>query len=485
MIIVRPYRLTAAIVFLCATVCLAQDVKYIEYDTDLISPSVYKARREKVMQEIGNDAVAVFYAASERVRNNDVNYLYHQDDNFFYLTGFTEPNAVLVLIPRGASVKSVEDTSKMITVKEVLFVQSRDPAREQWTGRRFGPTGAMKLRGIEYAATNDKIQPMLGSLVGGGFRGFGQGQAQRLLYVPTFRADMSGEIVELLRPLKGIMDRMSTQDALRDPTPIVRKMRIIKSPEEIEMLKKASEISATAHSQAMMSVEPGMKEYELDAIYQYVFKKMGAEYPGYPCIVGAGENSVILHYESNRRPIKDGDLVLADCAAEYHGYSSDVTRAYPANGKFTKAQKEIYQIVYNAQKAAIAKIKPGANWQREVSPAADSVLIEGLTKLGLIKGRQELRKFYMHGLGHPVGLYVHDVGQPTMESGMLYTVEPGIYISEDSGADPQYHNIGVRIEDVVLVTPEGNVTLSAGAPREISEIEAMMKKKGIGNQPLK
>jgi Xaa-Pro aminopeptidase len=475
---------TFAALFFFTVVSFAQDLRYIEYDHDLIAPSVYKARREKVMQEIGNDAVAIFYSAPIRNRNNDVDYPYRQDDNLYYLTGFPEPNAILVLVPRGVAVRSPDDTSKVISVREILFVQPKDPLREQWTGRRYGPAGAMKLRGLEYALTNDKFQSMLAQLIGFGFRGPEQGQ--RLLYVPTFSADLTGEIAELLQPLKRVMERAARNNELRDPTPIVRKMRIIKSPEEIEMLRKATEISVVAHNQAMMSVEPGMREYEVAAVYEYVFKKMGAAAPGYPCIVGSGENSIILHYESNRRQIRDGDLVLADCGAEYHGYSSDVTRTYPANGKFSRPQREIYQIVLDAQKAAIAKIKPGVQWS-EVSAAADSVLMEGLFKLGLIKtkSRAELRKFYMHGLGHPVGLNVHDVGQPTMEPGMVYTVEPGIYISEDSGVDPRYHNIGVRIEDVVLVTPEGNVVLSAGSPREISEIESLMKKRGVGNLPLR
>lgn len=474
-----------SVLFLFVAVSVAQDLRYIEYDTDLIAPSVYKARREKVMQEIGNDAVAFFYSAPIRNRNNDVDYPYRQDDNLYYLTGFTEPNAILVLVPRGVVVKDPDDTTRTMTVREVLFVQPKDPSREQWTGRRYGPAGAMKLRGLEYALTNDKFPSMLFQFVGFGFRGPGQGQ--RLLYVPTFSSDLTGEIAELLQPLKRAMDRAARNNELRDPTPIVRRMRIIKSPEEIEMLKKATEISALAHNQAMMSVEPGMREYEIAAVYEYVFKKMGAEAPGYSCIVGSRENSIILHYETNRRQIQDGDLVLADCAAEYRGYSSDVTRTYPANGKFTKPQREIYQIVLDAQKAAIARIKPGANWATDISAAADSVLMEGLFKLGLIKtkSRVEMRKFTIHGLGHPVGLNVHDVGQPTMEPGMVYTVEPGIYISEDSGVDPQYHNIGVRIEDVVLVTAEGNVLLSAGSPREISEIESLMKKKGAGNQPLR
>lgn len=471
------------------SILIAQDLKYIEYDTDLIAPSVYKARREKLMAQMGNDAVAVFYSAPERNRNNDVDYEFRQDDNFYYLTGFTEPNAILVLIPKGISVQSAEDTAKMVTVKEILFVQSRNAQREQWTGRRFGPAGAMKLRGSEYALTNDKFKttlPVISSSVNA-----------KTWYVPAFRNDFTGQIAQLIQPLRTMLDlgqplntaieRKDTTTQVKDPTAMVRKMRIIKSPEEIELLTKATKITTTAHVQAMMSTEPGMAEYQIQGLYEYVFRNMGSEYAGYPCIVGAAENSVILHYNTNRRALKDGDLLLSDCAAEYHGYSSDVTRTFPVNGKFSKRQREIYQIVYDAQNAAIAVIKPGAKWL-DVSMKADSVIKEGLFDLGLIKDKNsmEYRKFYMHGLGHAVGLNVHDVGQPVLEAGMLYTVEPGIYIAEGiEGINPEYYNIGVRIEDVVLVTPEGNKVLSADAPREMSAIEELMKKKGIGNQPLK
>jgi len=236
-----------------------------------------------------------------------------------------------------------------------------------------------------------------------------------------------------------------------------------------------------------MSVEPGMFEYELQALYEYTFLRQGAEYYGYPCINGAAENSVVLHYNSNRKKINNGDLVLSDCAAEYRGYSSDVTRTYPANGKFTKEQKEIYQILLNAQKAAIAAIKPNVAW-KEVTAVAESIIENGLFAIGIIKEKdgKQFRKFFNHGLGHPVGLNVHDVGQNVLAAGMLYTVEPGIYIPETSeGVDPKYFNIGVRVEDVILVTETGNKNLSDGSPREINEIESLMKKKGIGNLPLK
>jgi Xaa-Pro aminopeptidase len=458
---------------------LGQDLKYIEYDTDLIPGSVYKERRERLMRELGEDAVAVFYSAPVRTRNWDVEYEYRQDDNLYYLTGFPEPNCVLVLVPRGVQVRSADDTTQMVTVKEVFFVQPKNQLRETWDGRRYGPAGAMKLRGLEHAVNNDQLRTMMGLLV---FQ-----SRPKSLYIPTFKSDLTGEIAELLQPVRSLLERTSSQIELRDPTPTVRRMRIVKGPEEIALLTKATEISALAHNQAMMSVEPGMKEYELGAVYEYVFRKSGAQYSGYPCIVGSRENTVILHYNTNRRAIQNGDLVLADCAAEYHGYSSDITRTYPANGTFSKPQRAIYQIVLDAQKAAIAGVKPGVAWS-DVSAIADSVMMDGLMKLGLLKNRsrQELRRFTLHGLGHPVGLNVHDVGQPIMEEGMVYTVEPGIYISEEfSDVDSAYHNIGVRIEDVILVTKDGTRLLSAGSPREIAEIEALMKKRGIGNQPLR
>ncbi len=460
--------------FFIAAGARAQDLKYLEYDTDLIPGQVYKERREKLMQQIGNEAVAIFYTNPERNRNADLEFPYAPNSDFYYLTGFREPNAILVLVPKGTSVRSLEDSTKMITVREILFVQQRSPQAEKWTGRRYGPMGAIKLRGFEYATTNDKfktmLQPMLFSA-----------QAKSL-YVPTFRSDLNGDLAELLQPLRSMTQQFNGWVEVRDPIALVRKMRVVKSPEEIALLAKATEISAAAHRQAMMSVEPGMGEYELEAVYEYVFRKLSAEQNGYPCIVASGENSVILHYNTNRRKIKDGDVVLADCAAEYRGYSSDVTRTYPANGKFTKAQREIYQIVLDA-KAAIAAMKPGVTWQA-LSKISRDTIMEGLFKLGIIKEKtpQELSRFSYHGLGHPVGLNVHDVGQSTMEAGMVYTVEPGIYIAEGSeGVDPAYYNIGVRIEDVILVTADGNKNLSAAAPREIAEIEALMKQKGVGN----
>ena len=468
-------------IFILSTVIassmIAQDLKYIEYDTDLISGAVYKERRERVMKETGPESVILLYAAPEHMRNNDVEYQYRQDDNFYYLTGFTEPNSVLALVPKGISVPDPDDSAKTLTVTEILFVRAKNPQREHWNGRNYGPAGAMKLRGFQYATTVDRFQQMMGMMM---FRG-----GAKYLYVPPFASDFTGEIAETMQPVQALIDRRPSVE-LRDPSGLIKKMRAIKSPEEIEMITKASKISALAHKQAMMSCEPGMYEYELQAVYEYVYRKNGMEYNAYPCIVGAAENSVVLHYNTVRRKINNGDIVLTDCGGEYHWYATDITRTFPANGRFSPAQKSIYEIVLAAQKAAIARIKPGASWS-DVSAAAAEVVEDGLLKIGIVKQKnnREYRRFFTHGLGHPVGLDVHDVGGSPLEAGMVYTVEPGIYIQEGAaGVSPEYYNIGVRIEDTILVTQNGSNILSADAPREIDEIEKLMKKKGIGNQGL-
>ena len=454
-----------------------QHLEYLEYDKDLPSPAECRTRRDSLMSKVGNESVVILFSGPVRNRNNDVEFQYRQDDHFYYLTGFTEPNAVLVLIPKGVSVRNPDDTTKLVTVRELMFVQARNPMRERWDGRRYGPEAVMKLRGITYAATNDKLQSMIGRVVFGG---------TKYVYLPPIRQDIDDDLAEVIKPLRQLADRWSAFVELRDPTATISKMRAVKSAVEIDLLRTATKISATAHSQAMRSIEPGMREYEVMAVYEYVFRRMGAEYGGYPSIVGSGENSVILHYSTDRGIVEDGDLLLADCAAEYRGYSSDVTRTYPANGEFSKPQREIYDVVLAAQDAAIAKMAPGVAWM-EVSAAADDAIQDGLLKLGLIKEKngREFRKFYWHGLGHPVGLNVHDVSVQTLEPGVLYTVEPGIYIPAGTeGVDTKYYDIGVRIEDVVLITQKGHEILSADAPRDPGAIEALMKKKGIGNEKL-
>ena len=455
---------------------LGQAPNFYVYDTDLMSPTVFRARREKVMKEIGEGSIAFFYAGAERTRNNDVEYQYRQNDNFYYLTGMNEANSILALAPAGVNVPDPKDTAKSISVKEILFVQPRDPSRETWTGRRLGPEGAVAVLGFQYALNNDQLKNWIGRLTG----------SSKVVYIPAFPPDLSGDVAELTRPLREVMTRINGRVEFRDPTALVTKMRAVKSPEEIAMIQRAVDISCDAHRQVMMSAEPGMHEYDLQAIYEYVFRREGSEYPAYPCIVGGAENSVILHYNSNRRKLNSGDIIVMDCAAEYHNYAADVTRTIPINGHFSDAQREIYEIVFQAQEEAIKMIKPGADYRAEVHGKAVEVVQGGLLKLGIIKTKEEYRKYFMHGTGHPVGLWVHDVGgSGKLEPGMVWTVEPGIYIPEGApGVDPKYYNIGVRIEDCVLVTENGYRIMSADAPRTIEEIERLMKKRGIGNEPL-
>ncbi len=472
--------ITALVIFLFLPAVLAGQSHFdrLEYDDRYASNDALKARRESLMAKLGETSVVILYSAPVRTRNNDVEFVYRQDDNLLYLTGLNEPNAVLVLVPKGASVPDPDDPEKTITVREMLFVQERNERRERWEGRMYGPEGAMKVRGLEYATSIDRLESMLPRMMFGGVE---------YLYIPPFRSDFGGEIASTLAPLTQMMDRYGSFVERRDPSHTIARMRARKDAEEIRLLREATRISALAHNEAMRSVEPGMYEYEVEAVYEYVFARLGAESPGYPCIVGSGENTCILHYSTNRKKIRDGELILADCAAEFHGYSSDITRTYPANGTFTKEQRQIYDLVLKAQKAAIGMMKPGASW-REIGQTSESIIENGLFDLGLIaeKNGREFRKFYWHGLGHAVGLNVHDPGSETMEPGVIYTVEPGIYIRDGSeGVGDAYYNIGVRIEDVVLVTESGNEVLSAMSPTDPDKIEKLMKEKGIGNQTLK
>lgn len=455
---------------------IGQNQKYHIYDTDLMKPAVFKARREKVMKEMPEGSIAFFYAGPEQIRNNGVEFQYRQNNNFYYLTGMNEPNCVLALIPGGTSVQDPKDSTKFISVREILFVQPRDPIRERWTGRRLGPQGAMEVLGFEYAMNNDQLRDWIPRLA----------FTAKIIYIPAFPVNFFGEIEELTKPLRDIIRRLNSRVEFRDPTAMVTRMRAVKSPEEIEMIQKAVDISCEALRQMMMSAEPGMYEYELQAIFEYVSRRRGSEYLAFPCIVGSAENSVILHYNTNRRKLNSGDIVVMDCGAEYHNYAADVTRTIPINGRFSDAQRQIYEIVLRAQDEAIKMMKPGVHFHTEVSGKAIEVIQDGLLKLGIIKTKEEYSKFFIHGVGHPVGLSVHDVaGTGKLEPGMVWTVEPGIYIPEGSpGVDPKYYNIGVRIEDCVLVTEDGYKIMSASAPRTVDEIERLMKKRGIGNEPL-
>jgi Xaa-Pro aminopeptidase len=447
-------------VLLCL-VSAAGAQEYPVFETDKIPPAEYQARRERVKAQIGADGVAVFFTNPERNRNNDVDFLFRADSTFLYLTGFEEPDAALLLVPSGIDVGGRRYT-------EVLFVNEANQQSLTWLGWRMGSANVPRLLGIESAASNADFEKTLAQVTG-----------SKKVFTGMVPLNGGGRIGTMAAAFEKWRNEggFGQASSMRG---FVNRMREIKSAEEIRLLKKVCEISALAHVEAMRACEPGMREWEIGALVQYIFAKHGCEFPGYPPIVGSGPNSTILHYQSNRRQMKSGDIICMDTAGEYHGYSADVTRSFPVNGKFTQEQREIYNIVLEAQQAGMDLCKPGAT-AGQIGAACSEKLAAGLTKLGIIKQRNELGRYYMHGFGHGIGLDVHDPMPSTLAPGAVFTIEPGIYIKEGSPCDKKYWNIGVRIEDDILITPTGYVNLSAGCPRKAADIEKLMAEKGIGN----
>lgn len=419
------------------------------------------------MKRISGGA-AIFPAAPTAIRNNDVEHEYRQDTDFYYLTGFEEPNAVAVLVP--------EHPEHRFT----LFVQPKDREREVWTGWRAGEEGAKRDYGADAAFTIDKLDEELPKLVG---------KADRLYYRfgsdPTFDERLVGWIRHFQRERQrnGV-----GPTSVIDPAELLHEMRLIKTSDDLEMLRRAVAISCDGHMAALRALRPGMHEYEIEAVLRYVFRKNGSPRHGYAPIVAAGANATVLHYVNNNQRIKDGDLLLIDAGAEFGYFTGDVTRTFPANGNFTEAQAEVYQIVLDAQVEAINAVRPGATFI-EPHDRAVRVLVAGLLKLGLLEGEADkiieegaYKKFYMHRTSHWLGMDVHDAGPykvadewRRLEPGMVLTIEPGLYIAEDlEGIPPRYGGIGVRIEDDVLVTEDGNEVLSARVPKTVEEIEGMM-----------
>lgn len=427
-------------------------------EVDRISNAEHAARRATVKAWMPPDGVAVFLTNPERNRSNDTDYRFHPDVNFWYLTGFPEPDAALVLAPGGLTIDG-----KRVT--EVLLVNDRNPAQETWTGYRFGPATAASRLGIEASVSNRRLSEVLAAA--------GKGPVMRgqRLNAPSGSIAAMNETFETWAKDRERPGGLAAQ---------IGKMRAIKSPAELGLLKKAVAASVAGHIEAMKTCEPGMKEYDLQAVVEYCFARGGCESVGYNSIVGAGPDSCVLHYEENRRTMNAGEIVCMDVAGEYHGYSADVTRSFPVNGQFTKEQRAIYNLVLAAQDAGIAACKPGASF-RASHQAAEKELLAGLTRLGIIKSPGELGRYFMHGTSHTIGLDVHDTGVATLAPGVCLTVEPGLYIPADSPCDPKWWNIGIRIEDDILVTASGPINLSAGAPRQPDAIEGLMKQKGVGN----
>ncbi len=424
-------------------------------------------RRQALLAQMQPGSAALIFAAPEATRSADTEYPYRQSSDFWYFTGFNEPEAVLVLI------KS-DDTHN----HSVLFNRLRDVTAEIWFGRRLGQEAAPEKLGVDRALAVSEINTQLYQLLNGlDTVWHAQGEY-------AWADDTVFTALEKLR--KGSRQNLSAPGNIADWRPLVHEMRLFKSAEEIAVLRRAGEITALAHRRAMEKCRPGMFEYQLEGEIHHEFTRHGARYPSYNTIVGGGDNGCILHYTENESELRDGDLVLIDAGCEYHGYAGDITRTFPVNGKFSPAQREIYDIVLASLDAALRLYRPGTSMQ-EVTTEVVRIMITGLVKLGILKGDVEAliaenahRPFFMHGLSHWLGLDVHDVGaygvdrSRKLEPGMVLTVEPGLYIAPDADVPAQYRGIGIRIEDDIVITDDGNENLTASVVKKADEIEALM-----------
>ena len=428
----------------------------------------YAARRARLMQAMGPDGIAIVPAAREVVRNRDVHFRFRQDSDFSYLTGFPEPEAVAVLVPGRPE------------GEYLLFVRPRDATREIWDGYRAGPEGAVKQYRADQGLNISEFGGMLAQLLGG---------RARVYYTLGEHPEFDPQLTACVREIREVSRRGASapvEFVALETT--LHEQRLIKTDGEVALLAHACEVSARAHVRAMKFARPGCYEYQLAAEIHHEFELEGME-PGYRSIVGTGANACVLHYVENNMPLKDGDLVLIDAGGEHKGYTADITRCFPVNGKFSGPQKAVYEVVLAAQLAATEELKPGNSSARS-HEVATRVLTEGMVALGLLKGdvdtliREEKHKrFFMHGTGHWLGMDVHDVGRYKLSGearpfapGMVMTVEPGLYIAPGSeGVDPKFWGIGVRIEDDVLVTDSAPRVLTSGVPKKVSEIEALMR----------
>jgi Xaa-Pro aminopeptidase len=428
----------------------------------------YAKRRQEVMKMMGG-GVAIIPTASESIRNRDVHYPFRAASDFYYLTHFGEPDAVAVLVPG-------REHGEFI-----LFCREKDPEKEIWDGKRAGLEGACELYGADDAFPITDIDEIVPGLLE---------NREKVFYCMGANDEFDSRLMTWVNEVRSKARTGITAPAeILDLGHILHEMRLIKRCEEKSLIQKACKISARAHRQAMKVCKPGMKEYQIEAEFQYIFRRKGSEYPAYPPIVASGENACILHYTENSSELKDGDLLLIDAGCEVDGYAADISRTFPVNGKFSGEQRALYEVVLAAQLAAIDTIRPGVTWDVPHT-AAVRILTEGLVDLGLLRGEvneliesEAYREFYMHKTGHWLGMDVHDVGDykvndnwRQLECGMVMTVEPGLYVREGAaGVEERWWNTGIRIEDDVAVTKKGCEVLSKDAPKQIDEIEAIMR----------
>jgi Xaa-Pro aminopeptidase len=434
----------------------------------MLQPSDFKQRRKALMQRLKKKSVALLASAPAAVRNRDVEYPFRQHSDFHYLTGFDEPESMAVFVPGRKQGEFV------------LFCREFDPEKAIWTGRHAGLEGAREAYGADEAFPIGELDQHLPGLL----------EDRDRVYFPIGHdAELDHAVMGAINDIRG-RARTGVQApyefiALEQ---VLHELRLFKSPAELDIMRKAAEVSVLAHQRAMRAAKPGRYEYEIEAELLHEFALHGMRSPAYPCIVAGGRNACVLHYTENSEPLEDGDLLLIDAGAEYQNYAADITRTFPVNGKFTEPQRIIYELVLEAQYAAIEEVRPGRRWL-DPHEAAVKVLTKGLVKLGLLEGKvaklikdEAYKKFYMHRTGHWLGMDVHDVGQyrvdgewRELESGMVLTVEPGLYIAPDcTEVDPKWRGIGVRIEDDALVTKDGCDILTAALPKAVADIEAFM-----------
>jgi Xaa-Pro aminopeptidase len=429
---------------------------------DAISP-VYASRRRRLAEAIG-DAVAVIPTAPERVRNRDTHFPYRFDSHFYYLTGFNEPESVLVLVQN----------------KSILFCREKNPERETWDGFRYGPDAARERFGFDEAFPIGALDRELERLLE---------NRPALCYPMGLDAEWDARAMRWVNAVRArARAGIAAPERMQDVRALIDDMRLIKDAHELGIMRRAARIASQAHRRAMQRTRPGRTEYEIEAELLYEFRRNGAQFPAYSPIVAGGANACVLHYVFNDAPLRDGDLLLIDAGGELDGYASDITRTFPVNGRFSPAQREVYEIVLASQQAAMDKVRAGNGWN-EPHDAAVKVLAQGMLDLKLLSGsldeileKETYKRFYMHRTGHWLGLDVHDAGEykrqgewRALAPGMTLTVEPGLYIRAEDDVPERLRNIGIRIEDDVLVTDAGCEVITAEAPKAIADIEALMR----------
>jgi Xaa-Pro aminopeptidase len=433
-----------------------------------ISKTEFARRRRNLMGLMEPNSIAIIPAAHEQIRSRDTEYPFRQDSDFYYLSGFTEPEAVLVLLPGRRHGQFV------------MFCREKDPRQELWNGRRAGPEKVCEHHGADDAFPIGDIDDILPGLLEG---------RERVYYSLGRSPDFDRQIMAWVNSIRSKVSSGAVPPGeFTDLDHMLHDLRLVKSAAELRLMRKAGDITTRGHRRAMRACRPGLFEYQLEAELHHEFVQGGARFPAYSSIVGGGENACTLHYVANGSRLRDGDLVLVDAGCELEYYAADVTRTFPVNGRFSPVQRKLYEVVLEAQRAAIAEIAAGKHWN-EPHDASVRVITQGLVDLGILRGRVHnlikkgaYRAFFMHKVGHWLGLDVHDVGDyrvgdqwRTLEAGMVMTVEPGIYIAPDNTAvAAKWRGIGIRIEDNVVVTADGCEVISDGAPKTVEEIEAEM-----------